>query len=362
MTSTEIARASHPAPGGALSLGAMTPRDAWIFAETLADSPLLPDAYRKQPASVLWALEYGRALGLDVVTTITTIHVIKGKPTQSADLMLGRARSAGHRVRIKPERDRCVVSIVRFDDPDDETVIDWTLDDAVTAGLCTLKDGKPWSRSSKGEPQSWEKYPRAMLRSRAIAEAVRTCCPEVLHGAIYTPEELGAYVDQDGSPVEAPVQQLRVVDHVEVQRVEPEAPEVSRAAQELADRGAKCQHRGEARPLWPLGKTGHLMESPIVAPDTGELDQLGFYLTRLLKALPEAPAEGKEVIHDAEIVPDDELTVRANAIKALHEVATEVGLTNGELEEGFQTAYGTPVVEGTLANVLAMTATLRPAA
>ncbi|WNI19129.1 recombinase RecT [Actinacidiphila sp. ITFR-21] len=197
--------------GGALSLGQMTPQEAWRFAEALADTPLLPDQYRRQPASVLWAMEYGRALGLDVVTTITTIHVIKGKPSQSADLMLSRARTAGHRVRIQSERTRCVVTIVRADDPDDENSIEWTLDDAVTAGLCEIRNGRPYSRSSKGEPQSWEKYPRAMLRARALSECVRMACPEVLHGAIYTPEELGARVDESGLPMEAEIQQLRSV-------------------------------------------------------------------------------------------------------------------------------------------------------
>ncbi|MEV6536947.1 recombinase RecT [Streptomyces sp. NPDC051639] len=199
-----IAERTAPAPqyrGGALSLSHMSPQEAWRFCESLAATPLLPDAYRKQPASVLWAMEYGRALGLDVVTTITTIHVIKGKPTQSADLMLGRARTAGHRVRIKSERTRCEVRIQRADDPDDENVIEWTLDDAVTAGLCQLRDNKPWARDSKGDPTPWEKFPRAMLRARAIAECVRSACPEVLHGAIYTPEELGAVVDQEGNPV-----------------------------------------------------------------------------------------------------------------------------------------------------------------
>ncbi|MFD6873251.1 MULTISPECIES: recombinase RecT [unclassified Streptomyces] len=207
VTTLPAAHAHNPAAvvpfqrGGALSLSHMSPYEAWQFCESLAATPLLPDAYRKQPASVLWAMEYGRALGLDVVTTITTIHVIKGKPTQSADLMLGRARTAGHRVRIKSERDRCEVRIMRHDDPDDETVIEWTLDDAVTAGLCELRNGRPYSRDQKNQPQPWEKYPRAMLRSRAIAEAVRSACPEVLHGAIYTPEELGEVVDQEGNPV-----------------------------------------------------------------------------------------------------------------------------------------------------------------
>ncbi|MFF5501233.1 recombinase RecT [Streptomyces roseolus] len=224
MTVTTLPTAHVPAPAaaippraGALSLSHMSPYEAWQFCESLAGTPLLPDAYRKQPASVLWAMEYGRALGLDVVTTITTIHVIKGKPCQSADLMLGRARSAGHRVRIKSERTRCEVRIMRHDDPDDETVIEWTLDDAVTAGLCTLRNDRPYSRDDKGRPQPWERFPRAMLRARAIAEAVRIACPEVLHGAIYTPEELGAVVDQEGNPVAVdradapPVQQQATV-------------------------------------------------------------------------------------------------------------------------------------------------------
>lgn len=194
--------AATPARGGALSLSHMSPYEAWQFCESLANTPLLPDVYRKSPASVLWAMEYGRALGLDVVTTITTIHVIKGKPCQSADLMLGRARTAGHRVRIKSERTRCEVRIQRHDDPDDETVIEWVLDDAVTAGLCTLdSNGRTRSRDKNGQPQPWERFPRAMLRARAIAEGVRIACPEVLHGAIYTPEELGAVVDQEGNPV-----------------------------------------------------------------------------------------------------------------------------------------------------------------
>ncbi|WP_371796012.1 recombinase RecT [Streptomyces sp. NBC_01718] len=224
------ARATH---GGALSLGHMTPHDAWMFCESLAETPLLPDAYRKQPASVLWAMEYGRALGLDVVTTITTIHVIKGKPTQSADLMLGRARGAGHRVRIKSERTRCVVTIVRADDPDDVNEIEWTLDDAVTARLCELRDGRPYARDQKNQPTSWEKYPRAMLRSRAIAECVRAACPEVLHGAIYTAEELGAVVDQSGNAVEVEVDRPapQVIPHT-VQ--EPTAPSRDYLAEAVA--------------------------------------------------------------------------------------------------------------------------------
>jgi hypothetical protein len=187
----------------------MTPAEVWGFCERLADTPLLPDAYRRNASSILWALEYGRALNLDVVTTITTIHVIKGKPSQSADLMLSRTRAAGHRVRVQPGDGSCTVSIWRSDDPEFENRVTWTYDDAVTANLCEMRNNRPYSRSQKGEPQAWEKYPRAMLRARAISECVRQACPEVLHGAIYTPEELGAVIDQDGNPLDVQPQLQR---------------------------------------------------------------------------------------------------------------------------------------------------------
>ncbi|WTX01070.1 recombinase RecT (plasmid) [Streptomycetaceae bacterium NBC_01309] len=318
----------RPVPASqALSLAPMTPPQAWRFAEWLAGTPLLPDAYHRRPASVFWALEYGRALNLDVVTTICSIHVIKGKPTQSADLMLSRARNAGHRVRITPERTRCVVKIVRVDDPEDETVIEWTLDDAVTACLCELRNGRPYARDEKGRPTSWEKYPRAMLRSRAIAEAVRTACPEVLHGAIYTPEELGAVVDVDGNPITVipgVVEQTgtekptapRVIRaaHAEAgdwavpdrDPAEPggppdsapwdaapaeTAPTVSPGPQALAGQAAESKNQGAWRRVWDEARGAGALDAIVRAPDTGALESLRLYLTRRGAELHDAAAK-----------------------------------------------------------------------
>jgi hypothetical protein len=313
----------------------MSPYEAWQFCESLAATPLLPDAYRKQPASVLWAMEYGRALGLDVVTTITTIHVIKGKPTQSADLMLGRARTAGHRVRIKSERTRCVVSIQRADDPDDESSVEWTLDDAVTAGLCQLKNDRPYARDKYGDPTPWEKFPRAMLRARAIAEAVRIACPEVLHGAIYTPEELGAVVDQEGQPVHVveradapPVQQTATV----VQST-PNTPPPAPPQPERRDYLAEAQAADNAtivRALW--------QEAKLAGAPTEYLDQL----TAIGRA---KAAEAKEQDEDGHETPaQQEAAVLANveahtaAENALRLAASRANLP--DLDDAFARAFG----------------------
>jgi len=342
--STDIVKA-EPAHrgGGALSLGVMTPHEAWLFASSLADTPLLPDAYRKNPASVLWALEYGRALGLDVVTTITTIHVIKGKPTQSADLMHSRARTAGHKVRIRQEPGSCTVSIWRSDDPEFENTITWTYDDAVTAGLCEMRNNRPYSRSQKGEPQNWEKYPRAMLRSRAIAECVRSTCPEVLHGAIYTPEELGARVDAEGLPMEAEVQRLRPVPAGESDQWATPAPQQTAAqgrdylheANEAADAAA-------VRQIWQEAKADRAVPE--------YLEQIAAIGKEKAAAEQAAPATDDDVV-DGKVIDD-----AAAAEKQLRATAAAAGLDN--LDEEFERSYGLPIAEAGVQQLTEMTVIL----
>jgi hypothetical protein len=50
------------------------------------------------------------------------------------------------------------------------------------------------------------------------------------------------------------------------------------------------------------------------------------------------------------------------AVKALQEAAAAAGLTDKDLEEAFETAYGTPVADASLGNLAKMMATLRGAA
>jgi hypothetical protein len=171
------------------------------YCKLLSDSGLLPDAYRGKPANVLYALEYGEVLGVPAMAAITGIHIIKGKPSASAGLVGALVRKAGHKLRVKGDDTSARAVIIRTDDPGFEFVSEWTLDRAVTAKLCTLRDGKPYARDSKGDPTSWEKYPAAMLKHRAVTEVARDACEEVLFGLHYTPEELGAEVDEEGLPV-----------------------------------------------------------------------------------------------------------------------------------------------------------------
>ena len=161
------------------------------WADTLAASNLLPPAYQKQPANLFLAAEYADTLGIPRIAAVTGIHVIQGKPSMSADLMAAQVRRAGHKLRVKASDTEAVAQLVRADDPDFTYECRWTLDRAKTAGLIGKAGG------------NWQKYPAARLKARAISEVIREGCSEVLYGAVYTPEELGATVDAEGGVVES---------------------------------------------------------------------------------------------------------------------------------------------------------------
>lgn len=159
------------------------------WARAMAPAALLPKAYRDNPANLFLAAELADSLDIERINALTSIHVIEGKPSASADLMAALVRRAGHKLRITGNDQSARAVLVRVDDPDFEFSAEWDMNRARQAGLV----GK----------DVWKKYPGAMLRSRAITEVIREGASEVLVGMIYTPEELGARVDASGQPTQA---------------------------------------------------------------------------------------------------------------------------------------------------------------
>jgi hypothetical protein len=162
------------------------------YAQQLAFSNMLPKQYHKQPANILFAIEYGEALGIKPILAMNQVHVIEGRPSASAGLISALVRDAGHRLRIWVERDAqgepvAIATIHRKDDSDFEFRAVWTMERARTAGLAAKA--------------VWKNYPEAMLKARATTEVAREACEEALCGMGYTPEELGAELNDDGSVV-----------------------------------------------------------------------------------------------------------------------------------------------------------------
>lgn len=158
------------------------------YAQALATAGMLPPQYKKQPGNVLLAVELGESLGIPTVQAINSIHVIEGKPSASAALISALVRRAGHKFRVTGDDKHATAEIIRNDDPEFTYSVTWTLERARRAGLLSGKD-------------NWEKYPAAMLKARATTEVARDACQDVLMGVQYTPEELGAVVDEEGNPV-----------------------------------------------------------------------------------------------------------------------------------------------------------------
>lgn len=173
--------------------------DKIAYASALADSGLLPAAYRRNPANVLYAVEYGEMLGLPPMAAITGIHVIEGRPSASAGLISALVRRAGHRLRVEGDDQQATAEITRSDDPEFAFRAVWTLDRARQAGL-----------AGKGV---WRQYPAAMLKARAITEVARDACEEALCGMHYTPEELGAD-DADAVTMPGPAGHLPMADGI----------------------------------------------------------------------------------------------------------------------------------------------------
>lgn len=226
------------------------------YAQAMAGSSLLPGDYRGKPANLLFALEYADALGIAPIHAITSIHVISGKPSASADLIAASVRRAGHKLRITGDGTRAVAQIIRADDPDFTYEAVWDKDKAQKAGL--------WGTGN------WAKYPAAMLRSRAITEVARMGASDALFGVIYTPEELGANVDADGAPVDLGEQiPQQVQQQAPVEQPQQAAPKGRRKPPTLAEAMAKnAEPQQTAEPMEDLGeKRDFLAEAELANGD-----------------------------------------------------------------------------------------------
>ena len=147
-----------------------------------------------------------QAEGTSPALALRDYHVISGRPTLKADAILARFQQAGGKVRWIKLTEQEAVAV--FSHPAGGDVeINWTMEMARKAQL--LGNG------------TWQKYSRAMLRSRCISEGVRTVYPGVVCG-VYTPEEIESIdaapirVIASSVPEPAPVAELEYVTAPEV--------------------------------------------------------------------------------------------------------------------------------------------------
>ena len=156
-----------------ISLAKKTPSDSLTFEEikdmglVFLKSGFFADI--KDASQAVVKIMYGRELGLEPITALMSIHIIKGKPELSANLLATLVKKA-------PQYDYMVKTTT-----DQECVIEFT-QDGVSLGVSqfSLNDAK--RAGLVGGGSGWTKWPKAMLFARAMSQGVRTYCPDVTAG------------------------------------------------------------------------------------------------------------------------------------------------------------------------------------
>lgn len=151
--------------------------------QMLLKSGFLPPSI-KSPEQALAIILQGRELGIGPMAALNNISIIQGKPTVSPQLMLAMANSTREveDVQITSSEQGATVTIKRKGRKAHTTT--FGPKDAKAMGL----DGK----------DNYKKQPATMYQWRAVAANLRVTFADVILG-LYTPDEMGAVVDEEGA-------------------------------------------------------------------------------------------------------------------------------------------------------------------
>jgi len=159
------------------------------IAATMAVADNVPKALRNKPAAILAVILTGRELGIAPMTALRTLHVIDGQVTMPPKVRLSIVRQLKlGKVWPDPDNDTKTATwyATRNDDPEVVYRSTYTTQDAAAAALM--------------DKDNWKHYPARMLSWRALGYLLDDAFTEVGTG-LYSADELGAIVDEDGAPI-----------------------------------------------------------------------------------------------------------------------------------------------------------------
>ena len=180
---TSLATMEEPAPAEwERGLEPRSMHQAVLLAQRMHDSRMF-DGYGT-PQGVLSTVMLGRELGMPAMASLRSVHIIEGKHSLSADLMVALVLKSGlaEYFQMSESTDEvCTFETKRKGNPLPMS-LSYTIEEADKAGL--LAPPKPGKK-----PGPWHKMPKLMLRARAKSMLARLEYPDLLAG-LYTPEEL----------------------------------------------------------------------------------------------------------------------------------------------------------------------------
>jgi hypothetical protein len=164
----------------------VTMDDAERAAKAMSASGFFQDA--KQAAQAVVKILAGQELGFGPFASMTGVHIIQNKPTLAANLIAAAVKRTGKYNYQFTQHTDLVCELAFYENGKEVGKSRFTMEDAKKAGVTSNP--------------SWSKYPRNMLFARAISNGQKWFAPDIFNGTtVYTPEELGAEVDEDGNAV-----------------------------------------------------------------------------------------------------------------------------------------------------------------
>ena len=130
----------------------------------------------------------GAELGIAPFAAMSGIHIVQGRPTLSSNLIATLVKNdPRYNYKVKACDDK-------------QAVLVWYEDgEAVGESSFTMKEADGAGLTSKAV---WKQYPSDMLFARALTRGARRFAPGIFGGSpVYTPEEVGLDVDENGGTV-----------------------------------------------------------------------------------------------------------------------------------------------------------------
>jgi len=158
--------------------------------DAFSKSGMFPDI--KSASQAIVKIQAGAEMGLPPFYAMSKIYIVQGRLMVGAEALGAMVKRSGrYDYRVFLLNDNACELI--FTDGGKETYLSkFTIEDARKAGLI-----KPGS--------GWEKFPRAMLMSKALSQGARIVCPHVISGA-YTPEDFGYSINPETEQIETQVE------------------------------------------------------------------------------------------------------------------------------------------------------------
>lgn len=177
----------------------------------------------------------GLEMGFTAFQAMTGIYIIKGKPSVGANLMASKVRASKKYDYEELEKSDKVCRLAFYETEFKPTIRDLKLKklnkqltqqefeqsiEAIALGISSFTI----TEAKAAGTQNLDKFPRNMLFARAISNGVKWYCPDIFITPVYTPEELGASVDDEGNIIDASV----VPESSPVPQIKAESPYASR--------------------------------------------------------------------------------------------------------------------------------------